>query len=215
VVTRNNWPVGLPRHSRTITQRVYTAAVQIIYHGLIPTLWLLWLAGWILSAFRTKRTVRAETVVSRLSHLIPLGIGIALLSFDRFAGPWLAMRIYQQTVWTFWCGAALVALGMGFAVWARVHLGGNWSGTVTLKQDHSLTRTGPYRLARHPIYTGILLAVLGSAIAEAEWRGYLALVLITLSFLRKITVEERFLTAQFGDAYARYRAEVSALIPWL
>jgi protein-S-isoprenylcysteine O-methyltransferase Ste14 len=188
--------------------------MQTIYHDLIQILWLLWIAGWILSAFRTKRTLRAETIGSRLSHLIPLGIGIALLSSNRFAGPWLAMRVYPQTIWIFWSGAALVAAGLGFAVWARVHLAGNWSGTVTLKQDHSLTRTGPYRLARHPIYTGILLAVLGSAIAEAEWRGFVALALITLAFLRKIAIEERLLTAQFGDAYARYRAEVPALIPW-
>jgi len=69
-------------------------------------------------------------------------------------------------------------------------------------------------VARHPIYTGILLAVLGSAIAEAEWRGFVALALITLAFLRKIAIEERFLAAQFGEAYARYRAEVPALIPW-
>jgi protein-S-isoprenylcysteine O-methyltransferase Ste14 len=86
---------------------------------------------------------------------------------------------------------------------------------VTLKLDHNLTRTGPYRLVWHPIYTGLLTAILGSAIATAEWRGVVALVLITLSFLRKIVVEERFLTAQFGDAYAPYRAEVPALVPWL
>jgi protein-S-isoprenylcysteine O-methyltransferase Ste14 len=188
--------------------------MQTIYHALIPTLWLLWLAVWMISAVRTKQVVRAESIGSRLSHLIPLGLGAALLTFHRFGGPWLAMRVYAQTVWSFWSGAALVALGLGFAVWARLHLAGNWSGTVTLKQDHSLIRTGPYRLARHPIYTGILLAILGSAIAEAEWRGFVALALITLAFLRKIAIEERFLTAHFGDAYARYRAEVPALVPW-
>ncbi len=198
-----------------MVQRCYTVPMQTIYHTLIPALWLLWLAGWIGAALRTKRVVRAESIASRLSHLIPLGLGIALLMSPRFAGTWLATRLYSQTVWTFWCGTAVVALGLGFAVWARVHLAGNWSGTVTLKQDHSLTRSGPYRLARHPIYTGILLAILGSTVAEAEWRGYVGLVLITLSFLRKIAIEERFLTAQFGDAYARYRAEVPALIPWL
>ncbi|HET6238769.1 MAG TPA: isoprenylcysteine carboxylmethyltransferase family protein [Acetobacteraceae bacterium] len=196
------------------TRRAYTAAMQTIYHALIPTLWLLWLAVWVISAFRTKPVARAETIGSRLSHLIPLGLGATLLTFHRFGGSWLAMRVYPQTVWSFWSGAALVALGLGFAVWARVHLAGNWSGTVTLKQDHSLTRTGPYRLARHPIYTGILLAILGSAIAEAEWRGFVALALVALAFLRKIAIEERFLTAQFGDAYARYRAEVPTLVPW-
>jgi protein-S-isoprenylcysteine O-methyltransferase Ste14 len=117
--------------------------MQAIYHTLIPALWLLWLAVWIVSAMRTKRVVRAETLASRLSHLIPLGLGIALLMSPRFAGSWLATRLYSQTVWTFWCGTALVVLGLGFAVWARVHLAGNWSGTVTLKHDHSLTRSGP------------------------------------------------------------------------
>ncbi len=198
-----------------MVQRGYTVSVQTIYHTLIPALWYLWLAGWTVSAFRTKRTLRAESIASRLSHFTPLCLGIALLVSPRFAGPWLATRLYPQTVWTFWSGAALVALGLGFAVWARVHLAGNWSGTVTLKQGHSLTRTGPYRLVRHPIYTGILLAILGSAIAEAEPRGLVALALIIAAFLRKIAIEERFLTAQFGDAYARYRAEVPALIPAL
>ena len=115
--------------------------MQTIYHALIPTLWLLWLAVWVISAVRTKPVARAETIGSRLSHLIPLGLGATLLTFHLFGGSWLAMRVYPQTVWSFWSGAALVALGLGFAVWARVHLAGNWSSTVTLKQDHSLTRT--------------------------------------------------------------------------
>ncbi len=189
--------------------------MQTIHHALIPTIWLLWAVGWIAAAFRTKRVARTESIASRLSHIIPLLVGIALFNSRSFAGAWLSTYLYRQTELTFWSGTALVAIGLGFAVWARVHLAGNWSGTVTLKQDHSLTRSGPYGLARHPIYTGILVALLGSAIAEAEWRGFLGLVLITVAFLRKIAIEERFLTAQFGEAYLRYRAEVPALIPWL
>ncbi len=100
-------------------------------------------------------------------------------------------------------------------MYARVWLGRNWSGTVTLKQDHELIRGGPYRWVRHPIYTGILLALLGSAIATAEWRGPLGFALITISLLRKIKVEERVLTGQFGEAYTRYQAEVPALLPGL
>jgi len=189
--------------------------MQIIRHGLISTLWLLWLTVWMVAAIRTKRVVRAESLGSRLSHIVPLCLGAALLTSSRFAGPLLAMRLYRQNELTFWSGAALVALGLAFAVWARVHLAGNWSGTVTLKQDHSLTRSGPYRLTRHPIYTGLLLAILGNAIAVAEWRGVLALALIALALRRKIGIEEGFLMARFGAAYARYRAEVPALIPWL
>jgi protein-S-isoprenylcysteine O-methyltransferase Ste14 len=189
--------------------------MQVIYHGLITALWLLWLAYWMASAFRTKRVIRAESGVSRLSHFVPLAIGIALLTSRRFGGALLATPMYPQTLWSFWTGSALVALGLGFAVWARVHLAGNWSGTVTLKQDHELTRSGPYRLVRHPIYTGILLAILGTAIAVAEWRGVVALALIAAAFRRKIGIEEGFLIAWFGEAYVRYRAEVPALIPAL
>jgi protein-S-isoprenylcysteine O-methyltransferase Ste14 len=181
----------------------------------ILALWLLWLTGWAIAGWRTKRILRAEGIGSRLSHIIPLGYGIILLMFRHAGGPWLAMRILPHSLWTYWIGFALVGVGLGFAVWARIHLAGNWSGTVTLKQDHSLTRTGPYRLVRHPIYTGLLVAVLGSAIATAEWRGLVALALVTVSFLRKSSIEERFLTTQFGAAYTRYRAEVPALVPWL
>jgi protein-S-isoprenylcysteine O-methyltransferase Ste14 len=188
--------------------------MQVVHQNLISALWLLWLAIWTVSAFRTKRVVRVENLASRLSHLVPLGIGVGLLTSGHFASPFLATRIYPPTEGTFWFGAVLVALGLSFAVWARVHLAGNWSGTVTLKQDHDLIRSGPYRLTRHPIYTGILLAVLGNAITLAEWRGIVAFVLITLAFLRKIDIEEGFLSARFGEAYARYRAEVPALIPW-
>jgi protein-S-isoprenylcysteine O-methyltransferase Ste14 len=189
--------------------------VRTIYHVLIPGLWVVWVIGWMIFGLRTKRVLRSESAASRLLHLIPLLLGIILLTFQRAGGPLLAMRVYPQTPWSFWIGAALVAVGLIFTAWARIHLAGNWSGTVTLKQDHTLTRTGPYRLVRHPIYTGLLIAILGSAIATAEWRGLVAFALVTLSFLRKLIVEERFLTTQFGDAYARYRAEVPALIPWM
>jgi protein-S-isoprenylcysteine O-methyltransferase Ste14 len=181
---------------------------------LIPALWLLWAIGWTVSAFPTKRALRTEGIRSGLSHLIPLALGAALLIFPHAGGPFLDMRIVPRSAGTVRTGTTLVALGLGFAAWARIHLAGNWSGAVTLKQDHSLTRTGPYRWVRHPIYTGLLTAVLGSAIDEAAWRGLIGLALITLAFRRKITIEERFLTTQFGDAYTRYQREVPALIPW-
>jgi protein-S-isoprenylcysteine O-methyltransferase Ste14 len=188
--------------------------MRTVYQALIPGLWLLWLAGWTVASFRTKRILRSEGIGSRLSHLVLLTLGIVLLIFPHAGGRWLAGRVYPPTALSFWIGGALVVLGLGFASWARIDLAGNWSGTVTLKQDHSLTRSGPYRLVRHPIYTGLLTAFLGTAMAMAEWRGVVAFVLITLSFLRKITIEERFLTAQFGEAYLGYRAEVPALVPW-
>ena len=86
---------------------------------------------------------------------------------------------------------------------------------MTVKQDHKLVRNGPYALVRHPIYTGVLLALIGSALAVDKWRALIGLTVVALGFLRKIVIEERFMSAEFGEAYARYRAEVPALIPFL
>ncbi len=168
-----------------------------------------------IAAWRTKPVLRSEGVASRLSHVLPLALGAALLTSRRLAGAELARRLLPDVPWTFWLGATLLAGGIAIALWARVHLGGNWSGTVTLKQGHTLTRKGPYRFVRHPIYAGLLLAVLGTAISEGEWRGLAAVGLITLAFLRKIALEERFLRARFGREYEQYRAALPALIPRL
>ena len=116
---------------------------------------------------------------------------------------------------TFWSGFAIVVLGLAFTVWARIVLGRNWSGIVTVKQDHELVTKGPYRWVRHPIYTGLLFAFAGSAIARGEWRGVLAVVIVLAGFWRKLKLEERWMIETFGDAYLRYREKVRALIPFV
>jgi protein-S-isoprenylcysteine O-methyltransferase Ste14 len=112
-------------------------------------------------------------------------------------------------------GLIVVAAGLAFAVWARLQLGRNWSGHVTLTQDHELIRSGPYDLARHPIYSGMMAAMLGSAIVIGQWRCLVALAIFVAAILRRVSVEERWLGEIFPDAYARYRREVPALIPSL
>jgi protein-S-isoprenylcysteine O-methyltransferase Ste14 len=86
---------------------------------------------------------------------------------------------------------------------------------VTVKEDHELIRGGPYALVRHPIYSGLLLAFIGSAIARAEWRGVLAVLIVLVALWRKLRLEERFMSETFGDEYRRYRAHTAALIPYL
>jgi protein-S-isoprenylcysteine O-methyltransferase Ste14 len=186
-----------------------------VHNNLIAGLWIAWLIVWGVSAIGVKRVVRRESRASRVSHMLPLAVAAGLLASPHAGGPWLAMRFLPDAAVWFWLGVALLAAGLGFSVVARVSLGGNWSGTVTLKDDHELIRRGPYRIVRHPIYTGLLMGLLGTALALGEWRGLVALGLATVAFLRKIPIEERFLTDQFGEAYARYRAEVPALVPLL
>jgi protein-S-isoprenylcysteine O-methyltransferase Ste14 len=94
-----------------------------------------------------------------------------------------------------------------------VILGRNWSGVVQLKQDHELIVRGPYSIVRHPIYTGLLLAFLGSALAIGEWRGLLATTIVAGSFWRKLRLEERWLCELFGEQYRAYMQRVKALVP--
>jgi protein-S-isoprenylcysteine O-methyltransferase Ste14 len=187
--------------------------MQEVYRYMIPALWLAWLLYWSIAAIGAKATVREESFASRLSHTVPLAVGVALLATLNVPMAWLAVRFAPPTVGWLWLGVVLVALGLAISVAARISLGANWSSMVTLKQDDELIRTGPYRWVRHPTYTGLLLAVLGTAIALGEWRGVIALVLVAIAFMRKIAIEERFLTQHFGEAYARYSREVPSLVP--
>ena len=107
--------------------------------------------------------------------------------------PWggpLNARLWPHSLTAYWIGLALLIAGLAFAVWARVHLGRNWSGSVTVKEGHELIRSGPYALVRHPIYTGLITAVLGTAIVSGTVRASVGLVIITLSLLRKLRTEE-------------------------
>jgi protein-S-isoprenylcysteine O-methyltransferase Ste14 len=187
--------------------------MHLFYQQAFNVLWVAWLIYWSVAAIGASPTRYRESVISSLLHIVPSLVGIVLLVSPRLGGSWLTQRYLPRSAAWFFVGLLLTVLGLGFAVYARAWLGRNWSGTVTLKEGHELIRGGPYRWVRHPIYTGILLAVLGSAIAIGEWRGLLALALITVAFLRRVTVEERVLHGQFGDAYTHYQAEVPALLP--
>jgi protein-S-isoprenylcysteine O-methyltransferase Ste14 len=191
----------------------------MIYVVPIPALWAAWTLYWGLASFGNKAVRRREPLVSRLGHAVPLTVA-ALLFVPWHGTPppmlaWLYANDLPATRADYWTGVALVALGLGFSIWARRRLAGNWSGTVTLKENHELIRSGPYRFVRHPIYSGLLLAFIGSAVATAEWRGVLAVLVVLYAFLRKIRLEERWMVETFGARYTTYRAEVRALVPFL
>jgi protein-S-isoprenylcysteine O-methyltransferase Ste14 len=189
---------------------------DLLYDYAIRCLWLAWVVYWLLSASKVKATAREESIPSRAAHLAPMVIAILLL-FAPSGLSWgfLGERMLPGGPGTRWIGIGLVAAGVVFAGWARMHLGKNWSGTVTVKADHELIRSGPYRYVRHPIYSGVLLAIAGTAIARGELRAVLAVLILFVTLWWKLRLEERWMSEAFGDKYAKYQSEVSALIPFV
>src|SRR5215469_9724039 len=177
-------------------------------------LWSAWAVYWMLCAVRNKPTQRREPFGSRLAHTLPLAIGAFLIASPAPGWSALAQRLWPPSPIAYWTGATLFIAGLVFAVWARVHLGSNWSGTVTVKQGHELIRSGPYAWVRHPIYTGLITAVFGTAVASGTMPAAVGLAIVTASLVRKSRVEEEFMRNTFPDEYPRYSAEVPALIPF-
>jgi protein-S-isoprenylcysteine O-methyltransferase Ste14 len=183
--------------------------------NVVGGLWVLFGVYWAISALRSKRTKRRETVAQRLGYILPLVLTFLLLS-KRWAGRgWLGADLLPASESTEWLGAALVAPGIAICFWARWHLGSNWSGTVTLKEGHELIASGPYRAIRHPIYTGILLALLGTAVQIGQARAFIAFAVAWLSFYIKARREESFLAEEFGEAFAAHIQRTGMFLPRL
>ena len=170
---------------------------------------LVWLAGLTF----TKRTMRSQSAGTRLFHLALGALGFALLRPDWITSGWMATRFAPPDGMVAMLGLGLTVAGCAFAIWARVKLGANWSARATVKRDHELVTSGPYALARHPIYTGLLTAILGTALAYGAWRGILALGVLFLAMLIKISQEERLMVQTFPAQYRAYRQRVKALVP--
>ena len=184
------------------------------YRELIFALWIAWFGYWLISAAATKPTRQRESRASRLTYTVLLLLGVWLIARPRVGSGWFSVQLLPEARWRYLLALALLLAGLLLTVWARVHLGRNWSGTVTLKEGHELIRSGPYAYVRHPIYTGLSLAMLGCAIACGEPRALLGLGLVICSFLYKLRLEERFMRQLFPGQYQRYSAEVPALVPF-
>jgi protein-S-isoprenylcysteine O-methyltransferase Ste14 len=189
--------------------------MTIVYNFVVPGLWMILFAVWGIAALRAKKTTQSEGGISRAVHLgmIVLSLLLGLTEWLHF-GP-LGNRFVPKTPVIVILGLLVELSGIGLAIAARFHLGRNWSARITIKEGHSLIYDGPYALVRHPIYTGWLLALLGSALVYGEWGGLLGCALMLAAYWRKIGIEERFLMEQFGEEYNLYRQKVKALIPYI
>ncbi|HEX5306181.1 MAG TPA: isoprenylcysteine carboxylmethyltransferase family protein [Dyella sp.] len=189
--------------------------MQLPVARLIEAGWFIFIAYWAIQARAVKSTARSEPFLARfLKYWLPLMVGTALVL------PWrggddtlLRARFAPPQLWLPLLGVLLLWAGVAFAIWARATLGRNWSAVVQVKRDHELVERGPYRWVRHPIYTGLLMAFLGTALALGEWRGLLGTAIVGVSFWFKLKLEERWMREQFGVRYDDYMRRVKALVP--
>jgi protein-S-isoprenylcysteine O-methyltransferase Ste14 len=175
--------------------------------------WLSVTIYWFVAARHTKRAVRKQTLSGRfgLLWLAIVGgfIGGNALRYFHLA---LIHPLSESFVLKIVC-VGLVIAGAAFGVWARRTLGGNWSATVTIKEDHTLVRTGPYRWVRHPIYTALLTMIFATAIYVNTFMALYSAVVTLVALWVKLRLEEAWMTEQFGDEYSDYKRRVKALIP--
>jgi protein-S-isoprenylcysteine O-methyltransferase Ste14 len=176
-------------------------------------LWLIFYALWMAAALGTKRAVTRVDWGSRLNYYVPVVLGYYLMFGFDYDVAWLQYRFIPRTQAMAITAIVVTLAGMAFAVWARIYLGRNWSSVPTIKEQHQLIRGGPYRLVRHPIYTGILLAMVGTFLANGKVRGALSVVLLYIGWMVKSRMEEEFMVRTFGAEYDEYRRTTGALFP--
>ena len=183
--------------------------------SLVTTGWIavgLLLLVW---ALGTKREAYKESLASRLPHLVAMAVCIALI-FDQSLPVGPMNRVWlMASPWLVTVALVLCLGGWAVVIWARAVLAGNWSAAVMLKQGHELVRSGPYAVVRHPIYTGGLLALTGTALIDGRIRSAVGVILLAGLLKEKSESEERLLHHAFGAEYARYCKTTGALIPRL
>jgi protein-S-isoprenylcysteine O-methyltransferase Ste14 len=184
-----------------------------IFHLLLGIPWIVFIVYWIAGALKTRATREKESFTSRFVVLAIEVIGY-LLIFGAWTGiGFLGTRVLPRSLVGPVVGVVLTWSGIALAIWARYHLAEYWSARVTIKEDHQLIRTGPYTHLRHPIYSGLILATLGSALVIDRWRCVLGLCLVLAGYCFKAKKEEAMLTQQFGDAFREHEKHTGFLIP--
>lgn len=180
----------------------------------VINLWAAFAISWIAAMFWSKPTEKQLGMGKEWLYRAVLIVGgvIFFIPAHGYHGP---MRLWYLPYGAVWPSVALVVLGFAFSWWARISLGALWSGQITRKEGHRVVDTGPYAIVRHPIYTGILLAVYATAALKGTVPGVAGAAIITLGLWMKARLEEGWLSQELGaDAYADYSRRVSMLVPF-
>jgi len=189
--------------------------MRLLLTNAIRLPWVIFLAYWIVASFRVNQMERQEPQGEKLLRLLAAVAGGYLLAVNDPRFGVLNERFVRFHFWVFILGGVLTWAGVAFAIWARYHIGRFWSASVALKTGHELIRTGPYSRIRHPIYTGILLALAGTTLAVGRYRGIVAFAIILVSLIRKSRQEEALLAGQFGPAFEEHRRHTGFFLPRL
>ena len=183
--------------------------------NIIGACWGVFFVVWIVAALFTKRTAYHENASRRFRYIIPIVTAwYFLFRASRLAYPF-NLPIIPDNDAVRALAAILCVSGLGFCLWARAVLGRNWSGTVTVKENHELIVRGPYRIVRHPIYTGVLGMLMATAIEQRHVAGLIAVILVFIGLWIKSADEEQVMTKQFPDEYPAYRKQVKRIIPFV
>ena len=175
-------------------------------------LWMAFQIYWAIAAKNSAPATRSESRRSRGIHVLILNISFLLLFIPV---PGLTRHFLPDSPFLVPIGLALQVAFFLLAFWSRRHLGRNWSGEVSIKSEHQLVRSGPYRFLRHPIYTAMFGMYIGTAIVSAQYNTLVAIALMAIAYGRKIPMEEKALGEAFGPEYDSYRGHSWALIPGL
>lgn len=182
---------------------------------IVTVAWVVIGCVWLVGALMTKRTARSQSLGSRVLHTVIAALAVFIGFTHRLQLDGLDRTFVPNTPLTAYAGIILTLTGIIFAIWARFYLGGNWSGVITVKENHTLVTRGPYSIVRHPIYSGFLLGVFGTVLVWREVRGLVGVALVLLLLLMKTRLEEKFMIQEFGAQYTEYRRRVKALIPFV
>jgi protein-S-isoprenylcysteine O-methyltransferase Ste14 len=189
--------------------------MSIQLFSLVKEGWLALGVVWLVTSLTAKPTVYEESLESQLPHVLGAGIAFALV-FDASLPVGILNRAWlRPTAEVVVPGMLFCFAGWALTIWARRVIGGNWSSSVALKQGHTLTRRGPYMVIRHPIYTGMLVALLGTALIDGHIRSAVGFGLLVALLKMKSESEERLLRRAFGTAYDDYYRSTGALVPRL